>query len=98
MKTLALAVSSAVALMLTSAAAHADAYADIDKCELLQQEFDQVISLYPSAPNGDAARQQRAEAADLCAGGDPVAGVARLEEAFSAIGITPPSYPSAGTP
>lgn len=96
MKVHVLVVSSAVAMMLASAA-HANAYTDIDKCDLLMQDFDQVTSLYPSAPNGDAARQYRTEAGDLCAGGDPVAGVGKMQEAFAAIGITPRDYPSAGT-
>ncbi len=91
MKMLVLAVCSATALMAASAA-QADADTEIDKCDLLMRDFDQVMMLNPSAENAEAAGQQRAEAGDLCAGGDPAAGLAKLAEAFATIGITPRTY------
>lgn len=91
MKTLVLAVFSMATLMFASTA-HADAYTEIDKCDLLMRDFDHVMMLFPSGTNAEAAGQQRAEAGDLCAAGDPAAGLAKLAEAFATIGITPRSY------
>lgn len=91
MKALMIAVFSMAALMFAPVA-HADAYTDIDKCDLLMRDFDQVMMLHPSAASAESAAQQRAEAGDLCAAGDPAAGLAKLAEAFATIGVTPRSY------
>jgi hypothetical protein len=88
------AASAAIALSL-SVAAYASAYTAVDKAKLLERDFDWVMTLWPTAPNGDQAKQQRAEGADLLAKGSPKEAVAKLLEAFQTIGITPNDYPTA---
>ena len=86
-----LAASAAIALSL-SVGAHAAAYTAVDAAKMLGRDFDQVMMLWPTAPNADQAKQQRAEAADLAAKGSPQEAVAKLLEAFQTIGITPNHY------
>jgi hypothetical protein len=85
------AASAAIALSL-SVAAHAAAYTAVDAAKLLERDFDWVLTLWPTAPNADAAKQQRAEGADLLAKGSSQEAVAKLLEAFQTIGITPNHY------
>lgn len=80
---------AAAALLLASTGAMAAQMTPEQKCTALGKEFDQVIVKHQGAPKAGDARMLRTDGGKLCAEAKYTDGIAKLQTAFSDIGVKP---------
>jgi hypothetical protein len=82
-------ILAAAASLMLAPAAFAATMTPAAQCTALEKQFDQVIGQHMTAAKYNAAKELRADAGKLCAGGKPADGVKKLDEAFKDIGVKP---------
>jgi hypothetical protein len=73
----------------TAAKSETVAVSPAKACGILQQQWDQVATHHMSDAKFAPARELRYEGGRLCSSGKPAAGVAKLEQALTDIGLKP---------